>query len=84
MLTVQVFKASPIEKEHLVRDARITITGNIDTIGKGLGELDRVFEEDANTLFEALRNSLPGGTFDRLLSRMLTEKASHFVVSNNR
>lgn len=45
-------------------------------------EYESVFNLDAMTLEDALHSSLPGGTYDRLLGRMLARKSSHFVVSH--
>jgi len=39
------------------------------------------FDRDAKLLCDTLIDSLPGGTFDRLLAYMLEEKVSHFRVS---
>jgi len=38
------------------------------------------FVAEAESLYTALANSLPGGTLDHLLSIMLREKASHFTI----
>lgn len=40
----------------------------------------RHYEDQADALFSALRDSLPGGTLDRLLGKMLAYKATHFRV----
>jgi len=45
-----------------------------------LADLDRIFEADASRIEQALRDYLPGGTYDRLLGRMLGHKASHLRV----
>lgn len=42
---------------------------------------ENFFMEQARDLEEALYNSLPGGTYDRLLGLMLKRRASHFIVS---
>jgi hypothetical protein len=41
-----------------------------------------VFDADAQALFIALRDNLPGGTLDRLMAKLLTYKATHFVVAH--
>jgi len=43
-----------------------------------------LFELDAKQLEFALHESLPGGTYDRLLGLMLKRKASHFIVSHTK
>lgn len=44
-----------------------------------LGEL---FDREARLIAEALIGSLPGGTLDRLVGRLLEYKASHFIVNH--
>jgi len=39
------------------------------------------YHEQAELLEAAIREAVPGGTYDRLLETMLTHKASHFRVS---
>lgn len=79
MLTIQVHKAQPNFKGHVVPDVQITLSGEFPAL-QPPGEATRQFEEDARALLEALKH-LPGGTFTQLLSLMLTERASHFVVA---
>ena len=43
---------------------------------------EALFSKEAECLEEALHASLPGGTYDHLLGKMLARKASHFVVSH--
>ena len=50
---------------------------------KTLEEYDEAFLKDAQKVETALYETLPGGTFDRLLGLMLMRKASHFRVSHN-
>ena len=45
-----------------------------------LEQAGKFYEGQANILFIAMRDSLPGGTLDRLLGKMLAYKASHFRV----
>ena len=40
------------------------------------------YEEEANALFEALTTSLPGGTLDRLMVKLLEAKVSHFAIAS--
>lgn len=42
-------------------------------------QLEHIFEVDSEALYRALYRTLPGGTFDRLLGKMLARKASHFM-----
>lgn len=41
-----------------------------------------IFDLQAEELFIALRDSLPGGTIDRLTGKLLAYKASHFHVNH--
>lgn len=43
-------------------------------------ESDARFDSDSEAIEIGLWRSLPGGTYDRLLGRMLTRKATHFRV----
>lgn len=45
-----------------------------------LEEWSAIFDVEAEKLFVALRDSLPGGTIDRLTGKLLAYKASHFHV----
>jgi len=70
---------------HMANDdhatpAHIEIADPIQ-IGDTVGETDRIMTTDARWLADALYNSLPGGTFDRLLAELFRRKTSHFVVS---
>ena len=47
-----------------------------------LKESDKLFELEATALENILINTLPGGTYDRLLGKMLQRKSSHFIVSH--
>lgn len=60
-----------------------TGTPVVPDFGYGEGFLERSaqwFDAQAETLEEALLRALPGGTYDRLLARMLRRKASHFAI----
>ena len=81
MHTIYICKASPTGGE-VTPDVKILITEElprfsyqtpIETVGDQ-------FDKQAQLLFNALTNSLPGGTLDRLLGKMLERKASHFHV----
>lgn len=51
------------------------------SVADALAPLDRVYDADADAIAQALHKSLPGGTFDRLVLKLLEIKASHFRVS---
>jgi hypothetical protein len=87
MTEVTVCKADPIG-DQVIEDARIHITGKlpeskgpIESLPEFLAALAKVFDSQAEAIETALHDSLPGGTYDRLLGRMLERKATHFRVS---
>ena len=57
-------------------DTQISITGQPPETWKTLKDAGEFYEHEAEMLFHALSASLPGGTFDRLLGKMLAAKAS--------
>lgn len=82
MRTVQIYKATPTVEP---------VPGVIIQIDMEMPEFKyadkdffekavRLYEDQADALFNALRDSLPGGTLDRLLGKMLACKATHFRV----
>lgn len=82
MQTVHIYKATPTDEP---------VPGVIIQIDQETPEFDyasplfleaaaRHYDDQANALFGALRDNLPGGTLDRLLGKMLAYKASHFRV----
>ncbi len=86
MNEVSVHKAAPIGGRK-VENASILIAGNIEhemPKDADLGTAGRVFDAEAEQIFIALRDSLPGGTMDRLVGKLLAYKASHFYVSHER
>lgn len=83
MIEVSVHKAAPIGTQR-IENVSILILGNIATeMSKDadLAEVGIVFDREAEAIFVALRDSLPGGTIDRLVGKLLAYKASHFYVS---
>ncbi len=92
MAIITICKADPSGiAENETEDVVISITGKIpgkiQPFPRGpdlLSTADRFFDSEAQRLFEALRDSLPGGTIDRLLGKLLAYKASHFIVSHER
>jgi hypothetical protein len=49
---------------------------------KTLNDISLFASTEANRLEQALYNSLPGATYDRLLGIMLERKATHFRVAH--
>lgn len=63
----------------------IEIVGDIAYAGNKDEPIERwaeIFDAQAEILFTALRDSLPGGTIDRLTGKLLAYKASHFHVNH--
>lgn len=79
---MQIAKARPIGDEE-VKGVNIDISFNVPKFedDNWHERAENFFMEQARDLEEALHNSLPGGTYDRLLGLMLKRKASHFIVS---
>lgn len=80
MKKVSVYRAQDtgsvqVERVAIVIDAPIPVGPSVTIVD----DLHKLFETEAELVFRALK-SLPGGTFDALLVRMLEEKRSHHVV----
>lgn len=70
---IRVNKAEPIGTQQ---------TAGVEIHIDGTDPLDMdTFMDDAQTLASALYNTLPGGTFDKLIGLLLAKKASQYVVS---
>jgi len=84
MPSYHIYKAAGTTKSCPTADTSIFIGEEVPDLVRehGLEALAETFEADAVTLEQTLYESLPGGTYDRLLARMLTRKATHFVVSH--
>jgi len=86
---VTVAKADRVWCGETVEDVRIDVNAELPTFDRRKEPvelnawLERVgawYDEQARMIEEGLYESLPGGTYDRLLGRMLARKASHFRV----
>ena len=60
-------------------DVVLTISGEPDE-KMSLTEARAFYEQQAALVYDALRNSLPGGTFDELLVLMMKSRASLFRI----
>lgn len=78
MKRVMVSKAQAIGSET-VPDTHIIIEIPVEDV-ETIKEAVCIYNGDSERLFQALKYALPGGTFDRLLAKMLTYKASHFII----
>ena len=79
MRICKVFKASPIVSEEPVEDMTIEIHQSIDLSLDDSTTLEKafsVYETDAGNLAEALLDSLPQGTMDRLITQLMGNRAA--------
>jgi hypothetical protein len=84
--TVRIYKADGFHGKP-VEGCEISITYPLpafDDTAFESGEPEQVSKKEAESIFMALRDNLPGATFDQLLILMLQEKASHFRVSHGK
>ncbi len=89
---ITVCKASPTGLAYPTPDYHIHVSAELpefpfDThdphaLSAHLRVANAYFEEQAQQIEESLWASLPGGTYDRLLGRMLARKASHYRVAH--
>jgi hypothetical protein len=82
--TIFVKKAQPTGDQS-IPDVVISVTQTLPQSAKdamSLEQFGQLFDDQAKGIEGALYESLPGGTYDRLLGRMLLRKASHFIVSH--
>lgn len=86
---VEIARGKPIGGEQ-GHDMEIQITSRVPVLTEGPTgswsfESSAVwFDAQAEKLEIALHCSLPGGTYDRVLGRMLKRKSSHFIISHVR
>lgn len=84
---INIHAAQPIGDNH-VTPVEIVIIETLpdlfqgDDVSLALKAQDAFCDAEAQNLEEALVNSLPGATYDRLLAKMMLRKASHLRVIN--
>lgn len=84
---VVVYKAQPTGDRHV---PDLEILGNMcvpdyepvpnASLDHYLAQSEAMHDQQAQLLCDALQASLPGGTLDRLIGKLLLAKASHFRV----
>ena len=79
MSTIMIFKAQK-EGETQLPNCEIAIQGEFPILVTRQEE-DNLFNNEAVAIEKALHDSLPGGTYDRVASKMLERKASHYIRS---
>jgi len=82
--TLYLMKAQPIDNDK-IHDTTIIFENTFPVFDDlkfqfQMIESDRLFEKESKALEDILHNTLPGGTYDRLLARMLDRRKSHLIV----
>lgn len=83
MKNVNICKAQGIGSLH-VAPVTITVDGEIDTYKSTIDQMENFMDYEAKILEEALHNSLPGGTYNRLLAVMTKRTAGCLVIPRPR
>ena len=79
MKQINVTRAGKVGNKQ-PEEVKIKITGCVDE-DMVWTQLRDVFDNDATVLAEALINTLPGGTLDRLVVKLLAHQISLYTVS---
>ena len=83
MKTIKLFKAQAIGENQEIESVIIRIEKQFPMISQDdfdtKQDLD-MHKQNAKLLFDAIINTLPGGTIDQLLILLLQEKASRYIV----
>jgi len=83
MKTVYIHKgqgvgAEPMKNITIIIDTEIKkVDSNVKDY---LKKYDEMFNDEAQKLFDALCETLPGGTLDMLLIKLLEKKKSYFII----
>ena len=82
MKVVMAYKAQRINRDEPTESLSIICEQELPKfVGAPSGTQRLAHEHDAAVIAKALRDTLPGGTFDRLIGELLRMKASDLVVS---
>jgi hypothetical protein len=73
-----ITKTEPIG-DHRIPDILLSFAGEPPRFNE-LSDHAQWFDREAEHLFTVLLHTLPGGTLDRLLGKLLAHRASLFVV----
>ena len=82
MKCISVFKAQAIGDQridYVTLNIHVEFPELTRQIDDWLDRTTRLFDEDAQKVVEAL-HSLPGGTLDRVLVKLLAEKVSQHII----
>jgi len=77
---IHIYKAAPVD-DRQIRPVIVHITEPIPEM-ESLDAAEMTYWNEADELSEALYDALPGGTFDRVLVRLMEIKATLFRVSH--
>lgn len=75
-----ISKAAPVGNNK-TPDTTIEISAPLPEFDS-IHENAEFFDREAESIFKHLTHSLPGGTLDRLIAKLLLYKATHFRVSH--
>jgi hypothetical protein len=78
MKTIEAYKAQAIGGGQ-IESVTLVLSVPIPEF-KTVGFSNDTFDADADAIFDQVLSKLPGGTFDRLLVKMLERKVSSFAV----
>lgn len=79
---IVAYRAQPIGDQD-IPETTIRIAGAFPDPPQRLTGNVALHDRDAHAIAQALANSLPGGTFHRLVGKLLAMKASQFVVKHD-
>jgi hypothetical protein len=79
MKTYYIYKARTIG-DQVLEDVTIIMDASIQERFDRSATLEPIFQQDATDLADALWQTLPGGTFDALLRKLLERRASQLAV----
>lgn len=82
MTPLKIYKAQDIDDIRQVKSAGIEISITVPELSTPK-EQARLYRTEAFMLEKMLFDTLPGGTYDQLLVRMMEHKASLFRISHN-
>ena len=80
MNNMSVYKAQSFIGKDLTASLCVTIEEEVP-VHKEPAAYEKLYEADAKALADALYNTLPGGTFDRLLRNLFAYRTTKFAVS---
>jgi len=77
--SIDIHKAVPIPGDGETESVYLNVVLPMPS-GLIMEEVDAIFDLDSDKIVEALATTLPGGTFDRVVHKLLGKKLSHLIV----